>query len=59
MSKTFKIEAGDIVVNDTANVEQVVKLSVAASLKRIADALEAANKEKNRSVFEEVFGSRG
>lgn len=59
MIKTFKIETGECALGPMASAEQAAKVSIAVSLKRIADALEATNKEKHRSVFEEVFGSRG
>lgn len=56
--KTFQLETGTITLSDAAHAEQAAKVSIAVSLKRIADALEVSNKKQHKSVFEEVFGSK-
>lgn len=55
--KQFKIETGPIGLEDDTKPDAVIQASIAISLKRIADALEADKDFKNKPLFEQVFGN--
>lgn len=55
-NKLFNLETGTVATSESTSAEQMVKISIAVSLKRIADAMES--KSEHRSLFEEVFGKK-
>lgn len=52
MKKEFKLEVGTVAMPENSSVEIVINISMAVSLKRIADSLEK-NPVKFKSVFED------
>lgn len=58
MIKQFTIETGTIGLETDTKPDAVIQASIAISLKRIADMLEAKQKAAEKPLFEQVFGSK-